>query len=120
MQGFRLMANATALILEDSPTQAHIISKMVESQGWSSLHCASLAEAAVQLKRVSVQALFLDVYVGMFNSITNIEQFRTLAPGVPIIIMTAGSDREAIETTLKRARQANADFVLRKPFSRCS
>lgn len=111
------MVDATALILEDSPIQARIIAKMIEAQGWATIHCASLAEAADQLKRVKVQALFLDVYVGMFNSITNIDQFRLLAPMTPIIIMTAGSGREAIEETLKHARQSNADHVLRKPFS---
>ena len=111
------MTDATALILEDSPIQARIITRMIEAQGWSTLHCATLVEAAEALKRGAVQALFLDVFVGMFNSITNIDQFRTLAPGIPIIIMTAGSGREAIEETLKHARQANADYVLRKPFT---
>lgn len=111
------MANATALILEDSPLQARIIGKMVEGQGWAVLYSASLADAAEQLKHVKVQALFLDVYVGMLNSITNIDKFRALAPETPIVIMTAGSGREAIEETLRRARQVNADHVLRKPFA---
>ncbi len=111
------MPDSTALILEDSPLQARIISKMIEAQGWAVVHSATLAEATEQLKRFDFQAIFLDVYVGMFNSITNIDRFRALAPYTPIAIMTAGSGREAIEDTLKRARQANADHVLRKPFS---
>lgn len=111
------MGTCTAFILEDSPIQARIITRMIEAQGWSTIHCASLVEATEVLKHASVHALFLDVYVGMFSTITNIDQFRALAPATPIVIMTAGSGREAIEDTLKRARQANADHVLRKPFT---
>jgi CheY-like chemotaxis protein len=111
------MGACTALILEDSPLQARIIGQMIEAQGWSTIHCASLVDATEKLKHTSVQALFLDVYVGMFNTITNIDQFRALAPMTPIVIMTAGSGKEAIEDTLKRARQANADHVLSKPFT---
>jgi CheY-like chemotaxis protein len=111
------MDACTAFILEDSPVQARIISRMIETHGWETIHCASLTEASDILKQSRFQALFLDVYVGMFNTITNIDKFRALSPGTPIVIMTAGSGRESIEETIKRARRANADHVLRKPFT---
>jgi CheY-like chemotaxis protein len=111
------MVDATALILEDSQTQAQIIAKMIEAQGWTPLHFDDLRDAIEALRHVSVQAMFLDVFVGMYNSITNIRRFRELAPDTPIIIMTAGSSREAIEETLRAARKTKVDYVLRKPFT---
>ena len=33
-------------------------------------------------------------------------------------VMTAGSREEGVDETLKAARRANVDYVLRKPFSR--
>jgi CheY-like chemotaxis protein len=111
------MSTATALILEDSPTQAQIISRMVEAHGWSTIHCASVREALDSLKLISFQALFLDIFVGQHNSIGHVEQFRKLSPTTPLTLMTAGSGHEALEKTLHHARAAQADFVLRKPFT---
>jgi CheY-like chemotaxis protein len=111
------MPKATALILEDSPTQAMIIARMIEAQGWSTIHCLTVREALDSLKLISFQALFLDVFVGIHNSISHVEQFRKLSPDTPLTLMTAGAGHEALEKTLRQARAARADFVLRKPFS---
>ena len=108
---------STALILEDSQTQAQIIRKMVTKAGWADVHCETVREALDTLKLVSVQALFMDVFVGQHNALLHLPQVRKLAPNVPLIVMTAGSGQAAIGDTLSAARQAGADFVLRKPFT---
>jgi CheY-like chemotaxis protein len=107
----------TALILEDSKTQALIIGKMIEAQGWAVVHCETVREALDCLKLVSIQALFLDVFVSQHNTLLHMDMFRKAARNTPIAVMTAGSSREAIEETLKAARKVGADFVLRKPFN---
>ncbi|ESQ77116.1 response regulator [Asticcacaulis sp. AC402] len=106
----------TALMLEDSRTQANIITGLIEAQGWSTVHCLTVNEAIDVLKTISVQALFIDVFVGRHNTIGLLPRFRRMAPDAPLIVMTAGSANEDIETTLESARQARADYVLRKPF----
>ena len=111
------MVDATALIVEDSSTQAQIIARMIEAQGWSTLHCATIREATDSLMAVSVQALFLDIFVGQHNALLHMDRFRKLLPHTPIIVMTAGSGKEAVEETLTAARKTGADFVLRKPFN---
>lgn len=108
---------AVALILEDSKTQALIIAKMIEAQGWQSIHFDQMRDASDALTQMSVQALFLDVFVGIHNTLQHIDRFRKLAPDVPIVLMTAGASHEAIEDTLKNARKTGADYVLRKPFN---
>ena len=107
----------TVLILEDSKTQAHIIGKMVEAQGWSTVHCCGIREAMESLTQMSVQALFLDVFVGQHNSLLHVERFRKIAPDAPIVIMTAGNHQQAVEETLMNARRVGADYILRKPFT---
>lgn len=107
----------TALILEDSQTQARIIAKMIEAEGWSTIHCDSIRDATDSLTQMNVQALFLDVFVGIHNTLLHVERFRKLAPDAPIVLMTAGAGHETIEETLKNARKTGADYVLRKPFT---
>jgi CheY-like chemotaxis protein len=107
----------TALILEDSQTQAQIIAKMIEHFGWTTIRCDNIREALDSLKLLSIQALFLDVFVGQHNTLLHFGQFRALAKSTPIVLMTAGSGREAIDKTLRDARRIGADHVLRKPFT---
>ncbi len=107
----------TALVLEDSKTQAQIIGRMIEAQGWSVIACETVREALDALKVVDIAALFLDVFVGQHNTLLHFEQFRKVARKAPIILMTAGSSREAVDETLSHARRVGADHVLRKPFT---
>ena len=116
-ESLKPMTINTALVLEDSQTQANIISRLIEAQGWKTLHCLNPNEAMDALKTVTVQALFLDVFVGIHNTLGLLPQFRRMAPDAPLVVMTAGSAKESLETTLKSARQAKADYVLRKPFN---
>jgi CheY-like chemotaxis protein len=107
----------TALILEDSATQAQIIGRMLEADGWHFIHCESVREASEALTQMQVHALLLDIYVGQHNSLLHIERFKTMAPGVPMIFMTAGGGGSDAMQTLSAARRAGAAYVLRKPFS---
>jgi DNA-binding response OmpR family regulator len=111
-----------ALIVEDSLAQAHIISRMIEAQGWACRHCPTLQEAydvlsARKARGRTIQALFLDVFVGAYDALAHVTRMKTFTQGAPLILMTAGGGHEATETTLNRARQTAADFVLRKPFA---
>ena len=107
----------TVLVLEDSKTQAQIISTMMMHLGWTVVACETIREALESLTQMGVQALILDVFVGPHNTLAHLAQFRRAAPSVPVIVMSAGSSKEAVEDTLRDARRAGADYVLRKPFS---
>ncbi|ESQ77427.1 response regulator [Asticcacaulis sp. AC402] len=107
----------TVLILEDSRTQANIIIAMLSRLGWSAVHCESIRDAIESLGQVSVHAMMLDVFVGAHNTLLHVGRFRTLAPHIPMMLMTAGSSRETIEDTLKSARKTGADYIVKKPFT---
>ncbi|WP_298330620.1 response regulator [Asticcacaulis sp.] len=111
------MTHSTALIIEDSAVQAQMIGRLISAQpGWSHIHFPTFREGYDALSSFSVQALFMDIFVGTTNGLAHIEAFRKRSGTAPIILMTAGSSQESIEETLRKARQARADFILRKPF----
>ncbi|MFT3996497.1 MAG: response regulator [Asticcacaulis sp.] len=112
------MTEFTALIIEDSSVQAQLISRLISAQpGWTALHFPTFREGFEALSQISVQAVFMDIFVGNTNGIMHVEAFRKRCGStVPIILMTAGSAQEGIDETLRKARLARADFVLRKPF----
>ena len=112
------MAEGLALIIEDSFTQAQIIGRMLTDEDWRYLHTKTVDEGLQMLIRHHPSLVFVDVFLGEDNGLQCLPQVRDLAPEATIAVMTAGSEGESIDETLKAARHADADFVLRKPFSR--
>lgn len=107
----------SALVLEDSKTQAQIMCRMIENLGWAPLHCEDVPSALHALRTLSFGALFIDIYLGGDNALLHVDSFRAMARSVPLVLMTAGQSPQSIDQTLARARKSGADHVLRKPFS---
>ncbi len=110
------MAVGVVLILEDSRTQARIVSNMFKALGWASIVTHDLSDALTQAAIQKPDLILLDAYVGEICTIHHLENFRLVRPGVPISVMTAGRKGTTIEETLTMARQARADFMIGKPF----
>jgi len=112
------MAEGVALIIEDSLTQAQIVGRMVAESDWAYCVARSLEEADELLVRQRPRLVFVDVHLRDENSLGHLHRIRDLAPDATIAVMTAGSREEGVDETLRAARLANVDYVLRKPFSR--
>lgn len=106
------------LILEDSRTQAIIISKMFQRAGYQTTLVADPRDAIAQLQAQSFDLLVLDVFVESSNTLDDLESYRALAEDVPVAIMTAGqqSNPDAGAAALNKARRARVNFLLPKPF----
>jgi CheY-like chemotaxis protein len=106
------------LILEDSRTQAIIISKMFQKAGYDATCVVSADEAVAQLKSRPFDFLVLDVFIESSNTLDDLQAYRDLAGDAPIAIMTAGQldNPEAGAAALNKARRARVDFLLPKPF----
>ncbi|MFT4074623.1 MAG: response regulator [Asticcacaulis sp.] len=106
------------LILEDSRTQAIIISKMFQRAGYESVCVTDMTTALEQLQTQSFDLLVLDVFIENYNTLDDLEAYRQLAPLVPIAIMTAGQmdNPDAGASALNKARRARVKFLLPKPF----
>lgn len=106
------------LILEDSRTQAIIISKMFQRAGYEAVCVVDMPEALAQLSAQKFDLLVLDVFIESHNTLDDLDAYRDLAPDVPIAIMTAGqiNNPDAGATALNKARRARVKFLLPKPF----
>lgn len=112
------MSKGTVLVLEDSRVQAQLISRMLTNHDWSAVLSFDHKTAFAQLKVNRVDLMLLDVYVEGGNTLMHLPEIRELARNIPIAIMSAGgAGGAALNSTLNAARQAQADFVLPKPFS---
>ena len=108
----------TVLILEDSPTQASIVSNLFKRAGYVPVVAHDEAGAVNELKTRTCDLLVFDVFVGGSNTLEHLDIYRGLAPDAPIAIMTAGrrDDPLAASAALNKARRAKVDFLLPKPF----
>ena len=108
----------TVLIVEDSRTQAMIIKKMFEREGCNAVLAFDQESAFAELRLRQLDLLVLDVFVEASNTLEHLDQYRRLAPNVPIAIMTAGidNDPEAGPNALNKARRLKVDYLLPKPF----
>ena len=109
---------AHVLILEDSKTQAIIISKMFQRAGYTTVCVTTSQDALDQLRTESFSLLILDVFIEKHNTLDDLGMYRELAPIVPIAIMTAGqiNNPDAGAEALNKARRARVNFLLPKPF----
>ena len=78
------------LILEDSPTQATIISKMFQRAGFDPVCARDKSAALAALAAQGFDLLVLDVFIENSNTLDDLEVYRELAADAPIAVMTAG------------------------------
>ena len=108
----------TILILEDSRTQANIVCGLLQRSGFNTDIAYQLDDALTCLRTRSYYLILLDIFINNINSLTNLPDFRRLAPGTPIAVMTAGQRGKPLtgNIALNQARRSQVDFLLPKPF----
>ncbi len=110
------MFYGSAVVVEDSETQGKMIARLIEREQWRAVACKSLPAAYHYLRHNAVNLVFLDVFLGDTNTLSEIPRIKGVSPKSALAVMTAGTQSEAIEATLAAARESEADYVLRKPF----
>lgn len=108
----------TVLILEDSKTQARIVGALFEKNGFKADFAHDRFEALHKLSSRGYALLVLDVFVGEENTLDYLDAYRKAAGDAPIAIMTAGRRDMPLagSQALNKARRAEVEFLLPKPF----
>ncbi|MFC1834837.1 response regulator [Thermodesulfobacteriota bacterium] len=106
--------DAEILIVEDSPTQAHLLRALLEDHGYRIETAACGKDALEFLSRNKPDLIFTDMVMpGMDGYELTSEIKRSAAlKDIPVVLMTSLSDPEEII----RALNAKLDFYLTKPY----
>jgi two-component system nitrogen regulation response regulator GlnG len=102
----------SVLLVEDDLSIAIVITAALEAEGFSVVHCQSIAERDRLLEQGSYQALVTDVMLPDGDGIETIDRVRTLHPALPIVILSA---QNTLDTAV-RATDTGAFEYFPKPF----
>jgi two-component system nitrogen regulation response regulator GlnG len=102
----------SVLLVEDDLSIAIVITAALEAEGFSVVHCLSIAERDRLLEEGSYQALVTDVMLPDGDGIETIDRVRTLHPALPSVILSA---QNTLDTAV-RATDTGAFEYFPKPF----
>lgn len=99
------------LLVDDDQEQCTQLKRTVAQEGLEADCCFSGRDALVQLTRRDYQLVILDLVMPDLDGFETMAKIRAENP-VPILILTAGSDRQS----MVRGLRAGADDYMTKPF----
>ncbi len=102
----------SVLLVEDDPSIAIVITAALEAEGFTVIHCDSIAERDRQLAARRFSALVTDVILTDGDGIATIDRVRDADPDLPIIILSA---QNTLDTAV-RATDTGAFEYFPKPF----
>ncbi len=102
----------TVLLVEDDESIAIVITAALEAEGFTVVHCDSIAGRNALLSRQAYAALVTDVMLTDGDGIETLGTVRALYPTMPVIILSA---RNTLDTAV-RASETGAFEYFPKPF----
>ncbi|PZQ54949.1 MAG: nitrogen regulation protein NR(I) [Novosphingobium pentaromativorans] len=102
----------SVLLVEDDLSIAIVITAALEAEGFSVVHCQSIAERDRRLGEGAYQALVTDVMLPDGDGIETIDRVRARHPALPIVILSA---QNTLDTAV-RATDTGAFEYFPKPF----
>ncbi len=102
------------LIVEDSPTQALLLARLLEDSGYDVLSAASGMEALAILKSRKPSLVITDIVMPQMDGYELTQTIKTdqRLASVPVILLTSLSDPDDVI----RGLEAQGDFYLTKPY----
>ncbi|WP_049751504.1 ATP-binding protein [Halorhodospira halophila] len=105
-----------AILAEDEPTNALLLSTLLERAGWAVTTVTDGAEAVEAWQEAQPELMILDMQMPHTNGDQAAARIRSLeqqhrVPRTPIVMLTA----HALDDVRERARQAGCDHYLTKP-----
>jgi nitrogen regulation protein NR(I) len=106
------MASASVLLVEDDPSLAGELRRVLEGEGWRVLGAGSAEEGLALAEKEPCDVVLTDFRLPRRSGLELVQRLRAAKPRLPVIVMTAhGTTETAIEATKLGAY----DYVL-KPF----
>ena len=100
------------LVVDDDRNLLGLIKMRIESSGYAVTTALTVKEATTAMEGEIFALAIVDLQLGEQNGITLMEELHTIAPGMPVIILTAHGSIESAVEAMKRG----AATYLTKPF----
>src|SRR5579871_5053858 len=91
----------TVLVVDDSPIDRKIASRILENAGWNVLHADGGREALAQIQEQAPCVVVTDLMMPEMDGVELIKAVRRMAPEVPIIAMTSMGSEETATRALE-------------------
>jgi len=102
-----------ALVVDDEPTLAELLSTALRYEGWTTEHALSGHAAIKAAKSLEPDVIVLDVMLPDLSGLEVLRRIRTNRPSVPVLFLTA---KDAVEDRVSGLTAGGDDYVT-KPFS---
>ncbi|MDZ7316811.1 MAG: response regulator [candidate division KSB1 bacterium] len=106
------MAEKTALVVDDSEINRNILSLYLELYGYKAVCEDDGLKGFETFKSIHPQLTFLDVVMPGISGIELLKKIKEYDPRAKVIMVTS----HISQNTLKQIKDAQADWVLQKPF----
>lgn len=106
-------ADLHILVVDDNPGIRFLLTEALTSSGYKVKTAASGAEAINQVRDLIPELILLDVKMPRLSGLETLAEIRKLAPGVPVIMMTAYSEMSQVWYAIETGQVEN---FLKKPF----
>ena len=104
------------LIIDDEPHICEALKDRLEAMGYEVIVAhdgrSGLSLMALEARCVPLNGVLLDVHMPVMDGIEVLRELRARHPGVPVLMMSAGSDDRVLHEAV---RMGARDYVL-KPF----
>ena len=104
--------NKIILLVEDTPTLAHMYSEFLKREGFSVTTAITGAEALASLKATKPDAIVLDLLLPDMNGLEILKHAHESMPDVPVIVVTITN---SINVAVEAMRGGAYDYIV-KPF----
>jgi len=106
------MSNSTnVLLIEDSPVQAEMILKMLESDSDRTVLLVSeLADGLARLDEGGIDVVLADLGLPDSEGLETVTRLRARAPEIPIVVLTGLDDEDVATTALQQGAQ---DYLIK-------
>ncbi|MGX9791769.1 response regulator transcription factor [Mycobacterium sp. MMS18-G62] len=102
-----------ALVVDDEPVLAEMVSMTLRYEGWAVTTAADGASAIKQARENPPDVVVLDIMLPDMSGLQVLEQLRDHQPGLPLLLLTA---KDSVEDRIAGLSAGGDDYVT-KPFS---
>jgi CheY-like chemotaxis protein len=105
----------TVLVVDDSPIDRRLASRLLEQAGYETRTAANGQNALAELAATKIELVVTDLVMPEMDGLTLVEEVRARHPTIPVILMTAhGSD----EIGVRALQRGAASFVPKRELAR--